>query len=325
MTSITQNNHTKIEFKYEEAFKNIKNEVNRVLSSAPNIIREYTRHLSTTTGKFLRASSLLICAQDDKGFIPQNAIILASAIEILHLATLVHDDVIDHADIRRGVVTLQKKYGNRTAVICGDYLLSVSLKMVASASEKEEYLDRKIPDFVGRVCLGELNQQINNGNYDLSVFQYLKIIAGKTAGMFEAAFFAGASLVEKDEVVIKKYARIGRYVGMIFQLTDDCMDFETTKNIAKKPVQSDYEKNVITLPLIHAFKELEDFKNKAKEERLTRAKINIMVRKAGGLLYTRTLAKKYYKKAVDSLQKLGITEDKKEKIMSIIDKAYRVF
>jgi len=325
MTSITQNNHTKIEFKYEEAFKNIKNEVNRVLTSAPNVIREYTRHLSNTTGKFMRASSLLVCAQDDKGFIPQNAIILASAIEILHLATLVHDDVIDHADIRRGVVTLQKKYGNRTAVICGDYLLSVSLKMVASASEKEEYLDRKIPDFVGRVCLGELNQQINNGNYDLSVFQYLKIIAGKTAGMFEATFYAGSSLVEKNELVIRKYAKIGRYVGMIFQLTDDCMDFETTTSIAKKPVQSDYEKNVITLPLIHAFKELKDFKNKAKEQRLTRAEINIMVKKAGGILYTRTLARKYYKKALDSLQALEITEDKKEKILSIIDKAYRVF
>lgn len=325
MTSIAQMNHVKKEFMHEEAFKLIKKEVNRVLCTSPIIIREYTKHLGKTTGKFMRASSLLVCAQDDRGFIPQNAITLAGAIEILHLATLVHDDVIDNADIRRGSVTLQKKYGNRTAVICGDYLLSVALKLVASVSEKEEYSDRKIPDFVGRVCLGELNQHINNGNYDLSVFQYLKIIAGKTACMFEAAFYAGASLVEEDEVIIKKYARIGRYVGMIFQLTDDCMDFETTESVAKKPVQSDYEKNVVTLPLIHTFKVLENFKSRAKEQRLSRTEINLMVKNAGGLLYTRNLAKKYYKKALDLLQKVETTEDKKEKIKLIIDKAYRIF
>ncbi len=325
MTSIAQKNHVKKEFRYEEAFKDIKKVVNRVLYTSPIIIREYTKHLGKTTGKFMRASSLLICAQDDRGLIPQNAITLASAIEILHLATLVHDDVIDNADIRRGAVTLQKKYGNRTAVICGDYLLSVALKLVASVSEKEEYLDRKIPDFVGRVCLGELNQHINNGNYDLSVFQYLKIIAGKTACMFEAAFYAGASLVEEEEEVIKKYARIGSYIGMIFQLTDDCMDFETTESVARKPVQSDYEKNVVTLPLIHTFKVLGNFKARAKEQRLSRTEINVMVKKAGGLLYTRNLAKKYYKKALDLLQKVETSVDKKEKIKSIIDKAYRVF
>ncbi|MFW6149007.1 MAG: polyprenyl synthetase family protein [Atribacterota bacterium] len=324
MTSIAENSHIKKEFRYNEAFKDIKEEINRVLCTSPTIIREYTKHLGKTTGKFMRASSLLICAQDNRGFIPQNAITLASAIEILHLATLVHDDVIDNADIRRGAVTLQKKYGNRTAVICGDYLLSVALKLVASVSEKEEYLDRKIPDFVGRVCLGELHQHINNGNYDLSVFQYLKIIAGKTAGMFEAAFYAGASLVEEEEV-IKKYGRIGRYIGMIFQLTDDCMDFETTESVARKPVQSDYEKNVITLPLIHTFKVLENFKTRAQKQRLSRTEINVMVKKAGGLLYTRNLAKKYYKKALDLLQKVETSVEKKEKIKSIIDKAYRVF
>ena len=325
MTNIAQKDHVKKEFRYEEAFKHIKKEVNRVLYTSPIIIREYTKYLGKTTGKFMRASSLLVCAQDDRDLISENAITLASAIEILHLATLVHDDVIDNADIRRGAVTLQKKYGNRSAVICGDYLLSVALKMVASVSEKEEYLDRKMPDFVGRVCLGELNQHINNGNYDLSVFQYLKIIAGKTACMFEAAFYGGASLVEKDEKIIKKYARIGRYIGMIFQLTDDCMDFETTENIAKKPVQSDYEKNVVTLPIIHTFKIFKNCKVKAKAHQLSRTEINTMVKKAGGLLYTRNLAKKYYKKALDLLEKIETSEDKEERIKSIIDKAYRIF
>ena len=188
---------------------------------------------------------------------------MAAAIEILHLATLVHDDVIDNADLRRGEPTLQKKYGKRTAVICGDYLVCMAMKLAASTSQKsdmEEYEQLDMPDYMSRVCLGELNQHINNGNIDLTVRQYLRIISGKTAALFEASFFTGAVLVEKDLKQVKKYARLGRYIGMIFQLTDDCMDFEETEETAQKPVQSDYEQNVITLPLIHAFKTIENLK-----------------------------------------------------------------
>lgn len=313
------------EFNDHEAFERMKHEVGRVLSTSPAVIRKYTMHLGRTTGKFIRAKSLLVCAQNDKNSIPQDAVTLATAIEILHLATLVHDDVIDDADLRRGAMTLKKKYGNRTAVICGDYLLSVAFGLVALVSEKEKYLEKKIPNFVGRLCLGELNQHINNGNYDLSVLKYLKIIAGKTACIFEAAFYTGASLVEDNELIVKQYAKIGRYIGMIFQLTDDCMDFETTKSIAQKPVQSDYEQNVVTLPLIHTFQIYTGFKDKAKNQRLHRSEINAMVKKAGGLLYTRRLAKQYYHKAIAVLRKLEIPVDKKEKIIAIADKAYRVF
>ncbi len=325
MTREIQNDCLNIEFNYNKAFKKMKKEVDRILSTSPLIIREYTKYLGRTTGKFIRAKSLLVCAQNERNMIPQSAIMLATAIEILHLATLVHDDVIDNANLRRGAVTLQKKYGNRTAVICGDYLLSVSLNIVASVSEKKDYIERKMPNFVSRVCLGELNQHINNGNYDLSVFQYLKIIAGKTACMFEGVFYVGASLVEEKESIIKRYAKIGRYIGMIFQLTDDCMDFETSESIAKKPVQSDYEQNVITLPLIHTFKILKNLKDRAKAHSLTRSEINTMVKRAGGLLYTRRLAKKYHRKAMETLQLLEISEDKREKIASIADKANRIF
>ena len=124
---------------------------------------------------------------------------------------------------------------------------------------------------MSRICLGELNQHINNGNIDLSVHQYLRIISGKTAALFEASFFAGAVLAEKDQKEIKQYRKIGRYIGMIFQLTDDCMDFEETEQKAQKPVQSDYEQDVITLPLIYAFKHLAGLKDRARENALTRS------------------------------------------------------
>ncbi len=322
--TLKQANHV-TEYAYGEALSILQNEIEKILFTSPKIIREYTTHLGKGFGKLLRAKSILICAQNEQGFVGTNAISLATAIEILHLATLVHDDVIDKAGMRRGEATLQKKYGNRIAVICGDYLLSMALKMVASVSDKEKYLDKKVPYFVGNICLGELRQQINNGNYSLTVFQYLKIISGKTACMFKTAFYAGASLVVEDETIIRKYARIGHYLGMIFQLTDDCMDFESTQKAARKPVQSDYEKDVITLPLIHAFRSFGNFREKAKEHTVTRSEINKLVKKSGGITYTRKIARKYYDKAIHLIGELDITRQKRERMICLLDKAYRVF
>ena len=192
----------------EDAFELVKAEINTILSKSPLIIREYTKHLMASQGKYIRATSVLLCAEDQDGRISPNAIKIAAAIEILHLATLVHDDIIDNADLRRGDVTLQKKYGKRTAVICGDYLLSVALQLAASIKNKKDYLELELPDYVGRVCLGELNQHINNRNLNLSIYRYLKIISGKTAALFEASFLAGAIFSGCKEEETKKYIDI---------------------------------------------------------------------------------------------------------------------
>ncbi|MDF2589583.1 MAG: Polyprenyl synthetase, partial [Anaerocolumna sp.] len=166
------NNYKKLdemkEIKYDVALDLVKKEIEHILSKSPLIIREYTKHLLTSQGKYIRAISVLISAEDKEGFVHPNAIKVAAAIEILHLATLVHDDIMDNADIRRGNATLQKKYGKRTAVICGDYLLCASLNLVASIQNRENYLNLDMPDYMGKVCLGELNQHINNYNYNLS-------------------------------------------------------------------------------------------------------------------------------------------------------------
>lgn len=325
MINITENqklNHDTVLF--EHALEQVKCEVDRALSTSPFIIREYTKHLASSMGKYIRAISLLTCSQDQEGNVPKDAIKFAASIEILHLATLVHDDVMDNADLRRGEVTLQKKYGKRTAVICGDYLLCMALNLSASIPNKKDYLEFDMPDYMSKVCLGELNQHINNGNFDLSIFQYLKIISGKTAALFEASFYGGALLTETNQDNLRKYARLGKYIGMIFQLTDDCMDFESTEQEAKKPVQSDYEQNVFTLPLIYAFKKIASFKQKAQISELSREEINNAVCKAGGLLYTRRVAKKYYEKSLVLIENLEATEDKKIKLKLILEKAFRI-
>jgi heptaprenyl diphosphate synthase len=310
--------------KADDAFELVKLEMDKTLSGSPLIIREFTRHLMASRGKFIRALSVILCAEDKEGNIHPNAIKMAAAIELLHLATLVHDDIIDNADLRRGDVTLQKKYGKRTAVICGDYLLSVSLRMAASIKNKKEFLDMELPDYVGRVCLGELNQHINNANLNLTIYRYLKIISGKTAALFEASYFAGSIFCGSSESEAQKYKRLGNYVGMIFQLTDDCIDFENTVETANKPVQSDYEQGVITLPLIHAFEEFKDFKSKAENEGVTRAEINNAVAKSGGLNFTRMIVQKYYNKSMKIINELDAADSKKAKLVSILNKASRL-
>lgn len=321
--NISDYQNTKIN-NYEEAISLVKKEVEKVLTKSPRMIREYTAHLSTSQGKYIRAMSVITCAQEMDGTIHSNAIYVASAIELIHLSSLVHDDIIDNAELRRGKATLQKKYGKRTAVICGDYLLSLALKMLSSVSNKKDYIDLNMPDYISKLCLGELNQHINNHNLNLTIYQYIKIISGKTAALFEASFYSGAVIANYSEKESNLYKKIGNYIGIIFQLTDDCIDFDTTIEVANKPVQSDYEQGVITLPLIHAFLTMPDFKQKAMNSSVTRQEINDAVEKTGGLTFTKILVNKYYKKAMGCINKLDLTIEKKNRIISLLNKASRV-
>jgi heptaprenyl diphosphate synthase len=324
INDIKKTDDTSEMIKVDEALELVKQEVDRTLSKSPLVIREYTKHLTGSHGKFIRAVSVIISAENNEGLVHPNAIKIAAAIEILHLATLVHDDIIDNADLRRGDITLQKKYGKRTAVICGDYLLSVSLRMAASIKNKKEFFDLELPDYVGKVCLGELNQHINNANLNLTIYRYLKIISGKTAALFEASFFAGAIFSGISEAETKKYKKLGNYIGMIFQLTDDCIDFENTVETANKPVQSDFEQGVVTLPLIHALEVLKDFKAKAEKVGITRSEINEAVAKTEGISFTRMVVQKYYNKSMKIINDLELTESKKTKLISILNKASRL-
>ncbi len=307
-----------VQLTFDVACESTKDEVKRVLSASPVIIKQYTRHLLGAQGKFIRATSLLACALNEQDRIEGNAVKFAAATEILHLATLVHDDIIDNADVRRGIPSLQKKFGKRTAVICGDYLLSVALNMAASAPYREEYSNFDLPGYVAQICYGELSQHMNNGNLDLSVFEYLKIISGKTAALFESSFYVGASISGCDADQIKRYKRLGWYTGMIFQLMDDCNDFESTQKIAKKTVQSDYEQNVITLPLIHALNNSQALKDRMRAHAITREELNEAVVTWGGLDYTHQLAERYFAKCTQIVDMLAMTDEKRVRITAIL-------
>ena len=301
----------------------VKGEVDKALSTSPLIIRSYTKHLLKSEGKYLRAKAVLASALREDGTIHYDAVRFATSIELLHLATLVHDDVMDDADTRRGIATLHKKYGRKTAIICGDYVMALAMSIAANVEQKQEYLDFEMSNYMEAIALGELLQHINNGNKNLSVKEYLEIIDGKTAKLFEASMVAGATTTLADKETIKLYQDFGHSLGMIFQLLDDISDFEDSKEVAKKPVQSDYEQGVITLPLINAFKAFPQYLEKAQKDLLSRLDIMHIVKESNSVQSARDLAQQYYDQAVATLNSLNLIEMKHDLLLKTLDHAMR--
>ena len=161
---------------YADAMQQTRRLLDDLLLGTPPVIRHLTAHLAASQGKMLRAAAVLICACSTDRLVPAGSVQMAAAIELVHLASLVHDDVIDEADLRRGKPTLRKIAGNKAAVICGDYLLSQGIRLAASLPDRGKYLNLSFQDHLSSLCLGELNQLANNNNYNLSPLQYFRII-----------------------------------------------------------------------------------------------------------------------------------------------------
>ncbi len=306
---------------YEDAFRKIEEALNKKLLYSPKLILKYMKHLASSKGKYIRAKSLLTCALNEDEKVHRDAVSFAAAIELLHLASLVHDDVIDDADQRRGMPTLQKLYGKKTAVICGDYLLCASLQMLKDIPDKESYGKFELTDYITKLCLGELLQETNVNNLKLTTHQYLKIIRGKTAALFEASFHMGGLLSIGQNQDLKKYIQLGRYLGMIFQLTDDCIDFEAEEDEAKKPVQSDLKQGVITLPVIFTIKKDASIAHLIQNAQISGKEIHRKIMESGAILYTKKLSGRYYEKSMKLIDFLDITANKKEKLLILFNQA----
>ncbi|HBL84614.1 MAG: hypothetical protein A2Y17_10535 [Clostridiales bacterium GWF2_38_85] len=317
---ITMSEQTKINL--NQAFELVKHEIQQKLKAAPAVIKAQTLHLAKTSGKNIRAKALIACSANTDGMTTQDAVHAAAAVELLHLATLVHDDIIDNANKRRGIEALHKKYGKKTAVLCGDYLMCLALQLASSVQVRvvEDRIDNLLPGYLTEICLGELRQNKNNKNYRLSENEYFKTISGKTAALFQASFYIGFVLSGEPEQNKKSYTDIGRYIGLIFQLADDCMDYEATQKVSKKPVLSDYRQGVITLPLIYALKKDISLNGKVEggiEPKALKAAVKI----AGGLNYTHSIIDKYYNKAKTLIENLDTNADKKENMLLLLNKS----
>ncbi len=308
---------------FDEALRLTEGELSRQLKNTPAVVRRLTGHLSRAVGKNIRAKSLLTCAIRNDGGITGEAVKIAAAIELLHLATLVHDDIIDDAAKRRDVETLHRRFGEKAAILCGDYLVCMALELASTVKPLEErrtFAPRMLPGYLTDVLTGEMLQNQNNCNFTLTERQYLKIITGKTAAMFVASFHAGFLLSDEPESVMNKFLDIGRNAGIIFQLADDCADYESTQKTSKKPVLSDFKTGVVTLPLIYTLKSDRSLYGKIKSGIKPQA-LKKAVEVSGGLNYTRLKISEYYNKTMKQISVLQTTPEKKDRLKVLLEKA----
>jgi len=206
------------------------------------------RHVARFRGKMLRPSLLLLSAQAT-GQLTDAHIVLATVVEMVHMATLVHDDVLDEAELRRKGATINHLRGNEAAVMLGDYLISHSYHLCSSLNS--QVASRTIAATTNRVCEGELLQIDNRDNLNLDEETYLQIIERKTAVLCAACCELGARFAGADEETCRRLETFGLCLGTAFQIQDDLLDILGDVKSVGKTLGIDINKGKMTLPMIH--------------------------------------------------------------------------
>ena len=215
-------------------------------------IREAVSTAAESRGKLLRPALLIIGSSFGRAADPIRIERLAAAVEILHVATLVHDDIIDEAPIRRGRPSLHASLGVKEAVLAGDWLFSRCFLLSSESAEPENA--RGLARLIAAVCSAEISQDMDKFRYSTSVRRYYRTIAGKTAALFSLALHAGASEAKAPVRVTQNLRRAGYNMGMAFQVIDDILDFESVEGLLRKPAGRDIAEGLCTLPLIYALR-----------------------------------------------------------------------
>jgi heptaprenyl diphosphate synthase len=266
--------------------------------------------LIESQGKLLRPAYLLLFSRlgDATEGAHKKIIAAAASTEVLHLATLIHDDIIDESKMRRGIETVQSKYGKEVAVYTGDLLLAVYFDLLADATDSIEIIKLNTLS-MKRVLLGEINQMTNTYNTDITYKDYLKSIKGKTAQLFELSCYEGAYFGQCAPEIIEKSRSIGQNIGIAFQMIDDILNYTQTPENLAKPVLNDVKQGIYTLPLILGIETNEEafLPLLQKGEHLSDSDLSALI----SLLHendciqrAHAIAKKYIDKALASIDEL---------------------
>ena len=263
-------------------------------------------------GKMLRPAYLLLFADFTK-LDKKSVKALAAAVELLHTATLVHDDVVDKATTRRGVQTISSKYGNDVAVYAGDYLFVSAFRVLS----QQAALLSNLADQTGsveRLLVGEVGQMSQRYDLKQSLDDYLANISGKTAELFSMACSAGP-LVAGDLRLAKLAQSIGLAIGVAFQVMDDYLDYEADSLTLGKPVLEDVKQGVYTAPVLYAY-QIDQAQVAELLDRQAYEALYDFIHSCGALEMTKKLARTYTDKAIRLIGKLpkGETQQKIEQI-----------
>jgi len=220
-----------------------------VIHSPEKLITDMSKHLVEAGGKRLRPALYFMCAQN-KVCDGEKLMTVAVAIELIHMATLVHDDVIDNSAIRRGRPTANSCWGNHSSVLIGDYLFAKAFSLVATKVSNQ--MLKVLTDVICSMCEGEINQNRSTFNADQVEQDYLGRIAQKTADFIAASCELGALAANLSEKEVQDFREYGYCLGMAFQITDDILDITASSEQLGKPVGNDLRQGIVTLPVIYA-------------------------------------------------------------------------
>jgi octaprenyl-diphosphate synthase len=283
------------------------------LGSRFPFVQHLVDHCADFQGKRLRPALLLLSAKAS-GRICQAHPVLAAVVEMIHTATLVHDDVLDEAAIRRHAATVNAEWGNETAVLLGDYLFTHAFHLAASLDSTRAC--RWIGHATNKVCEGEMQQVHHRGNLDLDENDYFAIIEGKTAELTAVSCRLGASYAGAPESTVLALDGYGRNLGIAFQIADDVLDIWGEERVTGKSLGTDLEKQKLTLPIIEMLKRVEPAVAASVRGWLSegdpelRRRLRPHLEKTGALDYAWQSAKQHAKLAADALDCLADSDAK---------------
>ncbi|HEX2974026.1 MAG TPA: polyprenyl synthetase family protein [Tepidisphaeraceae bacterium] len=283
-----------------------------VVSELP-CVNTLVKHVSRFRGKMLRPTLVLLAGKACGELNPAH-ITLATVVEMVHMATLVHDDVLDEAELRRKGATINHLKGNEAAVLLGDYLISHSFHLCSSLDS--QFAARVIGHTTNCVCEGELLQVHNRNNYSLDEKTYIQIIARKTGSLCGACCLLGAKSAGASERRIAQMELYGQSLGIAFQIQDDILDIIGDVRTVGKTLGSDIEKGKMTLPMIHFIRSAPPEHREllrslfCSDEPDKVEKIRNLILPSGSLQYAQDRARQYVDRARSALQELPDSEAK---------------
>lgn len=292
-----------------EELERVPDELWRIVASQVPLVRDVQEHLVGMKGKLFRPTLLLLSGSIE-GQLPQSASTYAAIVELMHLATLVHDDAVDHSVLRRGMPTVNALFSHQIAVIMGDFLYLRALRELVDMGDLDAM--RSITDASNEMTIGEIRQLSAYDALAFSETDYETLIRAKTAALFMAACEVGALIGAPHHR--KAMLRYGERLGMAFQVADDLLDYTEQQEVTGKPGGLDLREHKVTLPLIAALREM-PASARARVEALFAspdpdddqiAEVALIVRDHGGLEYARKRAEQFAREAEEALA--GIPE-----------------
>ncbi len=240
---------------------------NQCMHSDNALLQEVLTHVSSRSGKMMRPMLTLLSAKLCGG-VCQDTLYSAVALELMHTATLIHDDVVDESEERRGLTSVNKTYDNKIAVLVGDFILALSIENVSKVTNNR--FSSIVAATTQELASGELLQLKSVHNQEISEEVYFRIIHQKTASLFAACAQAGAVSATNDENLIQRLSKFGETIGLCFQIRDDIFDYSQSTEIGK-PTGNDMKEGKLTLPAIFVLKSY----NNAEMLRIAKAVKNL--------------------------------------------------